>query len=92
MIVISHCPLSFDYITSFSDSQIITISGHTHGGQIAPFGIVFLKPPASGEYIKGWYHKHNHSLYVMRGIGTNGIPIRIGAKPEILVLEIGKAN
>jgi len=94
VLVISHCPESFDSLTSFSNSPVIVLSGHTHGGQIAPFGLVLSTPPGSGPYVKGWYHKGKHSMYVMRGIGTTpGIPIRIGARPEILVLDlVGNAS
>jgi len=88
MIVISHCPESFDYLPIFSKFSLIVISGHTHGGQIAPFGIALCKPRGSGGYIGGWYYKGNNSMYVMRGIGTSGFPIRIGARPEILVLDL----
>jgi predicted MPP superfamily phosphohydrolase len=89
VLIISHCPESFDFLTSFSKSPVIVLSGHTHGGQIVPFGIVLSTPPGSGSYVKGWYHKGEHSMYVMRGIGTTpGLPIRIGARPEVLVLDI----
>jgi len=89
ILVVSHCPESFDFLTSFSKSPVIVLSGHTHGGQIAPFGIVLSTPLGSGSYVQGWYHKGKHSMYVMRGIGTTpGLPIRIGARPELLVLDI----
>jgi predicted MPP superfamily phosphohydrolase len=64
------------------------ISGHTHGGQIAPFGHALYTPAGSGRYVKGWYRKGNNSMYVMRGIGTAHFPIRLGASPELLVLDL----
>ena len=89
ILVVSHCPESFDSLIPFTNFPVIALSGHTHGGQIAPFGLVLSTPPGSGPYVKGWYHKGKHSMYVMRGIGTTpGLPIRIGARPEILVLDI----
>ena len=72
----------------FAFSAVIVIAGHTHGGQIAPFGKAVVTPSGSGSYIHGWYQSGNTSMYVMRGIGTSGPPIRIGARPEILVLDI----
>jgi hypothetical protein len=88
-LVISHCPKIFDSIHSSTSSSLLILSGHTHGGQIAPFGLPLLTPPGSGSYVKGWYRKDNHSMYVMRGIGTTpGIPLRLGARPEILVLDL----
>ena len=89
VLVISHCPESFNFIKGVSASRVITISGHTHGGQIAPFGVVFHTPKGSGPYVQGWYHKGKHSMYVSRGIGTTpGLPVRIGARPELLVLDL----
>jgi predicted MPP superfamily phosphohydrolase len=88
VLVISHCPGSFDRLLSSDKSQKIVISGHTHGGQIAPFGKVLVTPPGSGFYVKGWYHRRNSSMYVMRGIGASYLPLRIGSRPELLVLDL----
>ncbi len=88
LLVVSHCPESFDSISVISPNPVIAISGHTHGGQITPFGVVFYTPRGSGSYVQGWYYRGKHSMYVMRGIGTSGIPIRIGARPELLVLDL----
>ena len=90
ILVISHCPESFDKLTSLSlENPLIVVAGHTHGGQIAPFGLVLVTPPGSGSYVHGWYRKGKHLMYVMRGIGTTpGIPLRIGARPEVLVLDL----
>jgi predicted MPP superfamily phosphohydrolase len=87
-LVISHCPGAFDRIKSHLQNPKIIISGHTHGGQIAPFGKVLVTPPGSGRYIKGWYRRGNNSMYVMRGVGANYVPVRIGARPELLVLDL----
>lgn len=89
LLVVSHCPASFDQLTALPHSRMLVLSGHTHGGQITPFGLTIVTPPGSGTYVKGWYSKGNHSMYVMRGIGTTpGIPLRIGARPELLVLDL----
>jgi TonB family protein len=39
-------------------------------------------------YTGGWYENRGTKLYVNRGIGTTGCPIRLGARPEITVLEL----
>jgi predicted MPP superfamily phosphohydrolase len=89
VLLISHCPQVFDHIKASSKAPIIMIAGHTHGGQIAPFGITLITPKGSGAYVKGWYHHNQNSMYVMRGIGTTpGIPFRIGSRPEIFVLDL----
>ena len=88
MILLNHCPGIFDNLPTKSNNPYIVISGHTHGGQIAPFGWVFWVPEGSGPYVGNLYKKNNGFLYVMRGIGTTGLPLRIGSKPEILVIDL----
>jgi len=65
----------------------LTLSGHTHGGgQVllgtwngVPLGIALLR----FKYLSGLYQEQGLSLYVNRGIGYLGIPIRINCPPEI---------
>lgn len=90
-LVVSHCPESFDLMKGAPESRLIVLSGHTHGGQIAPFGYPIVTPPGSGSYVQGWYRKKSGVMYVMRGIGTSGPDIRIGARPEMLMLDLIKA-
>ena len=54
----------------------LTLSGHTHGGQIAPAGAIL-------RYRAGRYEKGGSTLYVNRGFGVAGPPVRIGVPPEI---------
>jgi predicted MPP superfamily phosphohydrolase len=63
------------------------LSGHTHGGQVAPFGIAMILPPGSGRYVSGWYRNATLPLYVSRGLGTSILPIRFGAPPEIALFQ-----
>ena len=64
----------------------LQLSGHTHNGQIFPFGLlVRLFYPL----IQGRYDQPNGSqLHVSRGTGTWGPPIRILAPPEITLIEL----
>jgi predicted MPP superfamily phosphohydrolase len=87
-LILSHCPESFDYIKHRPRNQKIMIAGHTHGGQIAPFGHALVTPPGSGQYVRGWYRRGNNFMYVMRGVGASYFPLRIGARPELLVLDL----
>jgi predicted MPP superfamily phosphohydrolase len=87
LIVLCHCPAAYDFMPQFDSTEMIVISGHTHGGQITPFGIVLSTPEGSGAYSRGWYHKKKSSMYVMRGIAATGIPLRIGASPEIFMAD-----
>ncbi len=61
------------------------LSGHTHGGQIRCPGITPPpRLPAYGKHFAGGaYEINNSSLYVSRGIGCIGLPIRFAAAPEV---------
>ena len=70
----------------------LTLAGHTHGGQLS---LEFLHrglclARVESPYVSGWYEKSGGQLYVNRGIGTTMFPIRLGAPPEITVLELSK--
>ena len=61
----------------------LMLSGHTHGGQIWPFGyIVRLVQP----YLSGWAQHGDTQIYVNRGTGYWGPPMRLGQRPELTVL------
>lgn len=70
----------------------LQLSGHTHGGQIFPFRLIthLIYPKDYGYFELG----KNKLLYVSRGTGTWGPPVRIFAPPEITVIDIigKKAN
>jgi uncharacterized protein len=89
-VVLCHCPVGFDAVTRVATRPTAVLAGHTHGGQIAPFGLAIVLPEGSGRYVKGHYASANamHSLYVSRGLGNSGPPFRIGSRPEVALLEI----
>ncbi len=63
----------------------LTLSGHTHGGQIWPFSwLVALVQP----YIAGLHRLGDAQLYVSRGTGFWGPPMRVFAPPEITLLRL----
>jgi uncharacterized protein len=63
---------------------------HTHGGQLS---LDFIHRGLNlsrliYNYNSGWYEKNGAQLYVNRGIGTTGFPIRLRARPEITIFEL----
>jgi uncharacterized protein len=69
----------------------LTLSGHTHGGQIN------LIPGVSsalllGPYAAGLYRKGKDVLYVNRGLGVVAIPVRLGAPPEITIFTLRRSR
>ncbi|OUS03589.1 metallophosphoesterase [Flavobacteriales bacterium 33_180_T64] len=89
-IVLSHCPEHRDIITKQKGHLNIdlVLSGHTHGGQITFLGIVPFKPQGSGKYLKGWYKESEPKMYISKGIGTSILPIRFGARAEMVEIDI----
>ncbi|MEA3314352.1 MAG: hypothetical protein U9Q30_00660 [Campylobacterota bacterium] len=64
----------------------MVLSGHTHGGQLYPFrALVKIVQP----YIAGLYnHNENTQIYVNKGTGFWGPPMRLGASSEITYIKI----
>ena len=65
----------------------LTLAGHTHGGQI---NLIpgFSSANLLGPYTSGLYRYQGQVLYVSRGLGVVGLPMRIGAPPEIAVITL----
>ncbi len=87
-ILMSHNPNTFDRAAELGID--LSLAGHTHGGQVT---MEFISPDICPSrfvtsYVVGWFEKPGGKLYVNRGIGTIGVPMRIGAPPEITVYEL----
>jgi predicted MPP superfamily phosphohydrolase len=68
----------------------LVLSGHTHGGQFAfpGFSRRWNLARVVTRFTTGLYRAGKATLYVSRGLGTTGPPIRLGARPEIAVLTL----
>ena len=64
----------------------LQLSGHTHKGQIFPFNLLtwFFYPQQAGQLTR----LNNGSLYLSRGTGTWGPPIRFLAPPEVTIIDL----
>ncbi len=87
-LVLSHCPAIAEEIAPKAQAATLIISGHTHGGQIAPFGVVLWLPPGSGSFVGGWYKVGRSVLYVSPGLGNSVVPFRIGSRPTLAILDL----
>lgn len=89
-IVLSHCPQHRDIIKKQQGNLEIdlVLSGHTHGGQVTFLGIAPIIPRGSGRYVKGWYKESEPKMYVSKGIGTSILPIRFGARAEVVEIDV----
>lgn len=82
-VLLKHIPIVREKTMGLYDLQL---SGHTHRGQLFPFSLVVRM---FFEHISGWYDLDNGShLYVSRGTGTWGPPMRFLSPPEITVIDI----
>lgn len=67
----------------------LTLSGHTHGGQLGVPGIRHLSlARLITRWTAGLYRQGRSWLYVNRGAGTTGPPVRLGAPPELAVITL----
>jgi hypothetical protein len=63
----------------------LQLSGHTHGGQVVPFDrLVRLDQPV----VSGLAEVDGTPVYVTRGAGFWGPPMRVGADPEVALVEL----
>lgn len=84
-ILLSHHP-DFFFEAAAADVDL-TLSGHTHGGQIRLFGRAPIHHSRFG-YEQGWFAEDDSRLYVSRGIGVTVLPIRIDAPPEVPIVRL----
>jgi predicted MPP superfamily phosphohydrolase len=90
-ILLSHNPDLFP--VAARQGWDLTLAGHTHGGQVnfeilhQAWNVARFYTP----YVYGVYRSGRSSIYVTRGIGTIGMPARLGAPPEIALLRLRKA-
>lgn len=93
-ILLSHNPAHWvDSISGNKDAKVdLTLAGHTHAMQIEICGL----SPAAWRY-KTWGglyadEDNSHQLYVNIGIGTVGMPMRLGATPEVTTFTLHNKN
>ena len=83
ILLLVHQPIVQKDVVDRFDLQL---SGHTHGGQIFPFSLITR---IFFSFHSGFFHLGSRSsLYVSRGTGTWGPPIRFLSPPEITVIDL----
>lgn len=86
VILMAHEPEIFPKIPA---RVALTLSGHTHGGQVRLFGYSPVVPSRYGQrFAYGHVVEDNRHLVVSGGLGCSGIPIRFGVPPEIVVIDL----
>lgn len=85
-ILLAHRPGAFD--GAAPRSIPLTLAGHIHGGQFYIPVIGWSPGRLITKYVMGHFQNGESQLYVSRGIGTVGIPLRVFAPPEIGLFEL----
>ena len=90
VILLAHEP---DIFPSVPDRVALTLSGHTHGGQIVLAGYAPVVPSRYGRrYRYGHIVENERHLIVSGGLGCSILPVRIGMPPEIVMIETGSGT
>lgn len=87
-VLLSHNPDVFP--VAAAKGYHLTIAGHTHGGQV---DVEILHEHLDvaryfTPYVRGLYRRGASSVYVSTGLGTIGVPVRLGAPAEVSLLRL----
>ena len=80
-------------VSMVEDRPWVALSGHTHGGQVRLAGRALHLPPGMGDFplSAGWGRFGKARLFVSRGIGNTGLPIRLNCAPELALHSLRPA-
>ena len=88
-ILLAHRPGSFD--GAAPRGIPLTLAGHIHGGQFYLPVIGWSPGRLITKYVMGHFTQGSSQLYVSRGIGVVGVPLRVFVPPEIALFELRRA-
>ena len=86
-LVIAHDPA---ILPDVPERAVLTLAGHTHGGQVYLPGVGALVIPGRSplRYAYGHIREFGRDLYVTAGVGTSILPVRFNMPPEIAVITL----
>ncbi len=91
-VLLAHDPVLFPEAAEHGVDLVL--SGHTHGGQVAVplFARKLNLARLITRFTNGVYQSGTTTLYVNRGLGTTGPPVRLAVAPEIAVLTLRRPS
>lgn len=92
VILLSHNP---DFAEDRPDRRVgLILSGHTHGGQVylPGYGTPWLPSKYGDKYRHGLVDGPASKVFISRGLGEAGVPIRLGVPPEICLLTLSRKS
>ena len=86
-LVMAHNPA---LVERLADRECVVFSGHTHGGQVRVPVLTRreIRRIGAKHYAQGWYTVGKAKLYVNRGLGRVGIPLRLFCRPELALFTL----
>ena len=86
-LVMAHNPA---LVEELAERECIVFSGHTHGGQVRVPVLTKreIRRIGAKHYAQGWYTVGKARLYVNRGLGQVGIPLRLFCRPELALFTL----
>lgn len=88
-VVLAHVPRTAKQLAKMKQPMVV-LSGHTHGGQVNIPAVTngLMRLLTREPYNRGRFRIGDVQLYVNRGIGMSGIPVRLNAPPEVTVVTL----
>jgi len=66
----------------------LMLCGHTHGGQVRLLRRAMVTQTRNGGYVSGWTPGPRFPMYISRGLGVVGLPLRIASEPELPIITL----
>jgi len=86
VVLLAHEP---DVIVRVPSRVALTLSGHTHGGQVRVLGWAPVEPTRYGSRFMYGHARVASDIVVSGGLGCSIVPFRLGVPPEIVLVELG---
>lgn len=86
VVLLAHQPVQVHEAAQYGVD--LQLSGHTHGGQMAPFNLLV---PLQQPVVRGYDVVDGTQIYVTNGAGFWGPPVRVGAPPDVTIIELRTA-
>jgi len=87
-LIFTHSP---DVIPELHERVAAIFAGHTHCGQVAPplIGPIITMSRYGRRFACGEIHDEGRTIFVGAGVGSSGLPIRLGAPPDVWLVRFG---
>lgn len=90
-LIVTHSP---DVIPQLREPVSAIFAGHTHCGQVAPplIGPIITMSRYGRRFACGEIRDEGRTIFVGAGVGSSGLPIRLGAPPDVWLVRFGPAR